>query len=165
MKLKMVILLLFPFLIAVSCKKDGDEIDSGFVCKLNGKTWRPYVDDFKLQETQAHIIDKGATFYVLARNTRSREHISFAVSNSGKMVQIGTYELNSMKAPVGLYDKNDFQGVYSTKPGYEGTLEIIKIDDVLKRISGRFSFNAHNETTNESVSISNGSFNLPIVNF
>ena len=166
MKRKLFLVCLLALIIGASCKKDTKEINHNFFCKLNGKKWYPNTNgDWKLKEAEAHLTDNGSSLFIKAANRKSLEDIGIAIYTPNVKIVVGTYSLNNIQTPFGYYDKNEFKGEYRTQAGYEGVLEIIKIDKTTKRISGRFYFNAYNDTTSDNVSITEGEFNLEYYDF
>jgi len=165
MKNNLLFLLLFPLLMGASCKKDKDDISVDFSCKLNGTVWNPFTDDFKLREAEAHLTNNGTELFIKAINTKSREDIGFGIYTQGIPIAVGKYMLNMSTMQYGYYSKNDFKGEFKTKTGFEGEAEIISIDKSGRKITGRFQFKCLNETTGDSVTITEGQFNLQYVDF
>ncbi|KHJ37372.1 hypothetical protein PBAC_24400 [Pedobacter glucosidilyticus] len=153
------------FLSAASCKKD--EIDTGFTCKVNGERWRPFANDFKLQETECHLTNNGETLFIKARNTNSREHLGILVSTPGILISTKYYTINSNMFLSGTYDSNSSGpgDYFQTNSSYTGQVEIKSIDTVNKRMTGTFFYDAYNEKTKQTVKITSGTFNLKYVNF
>lgn len=165
MKNLIVLFAIVPFLFGASCKDETVQPDIAFACKINGKDWRPYENDFKLQETECHLTNNGTELFVFARNTTSREHIGFIVSTQGLPVQKGTYNINSDRYYVGFYNRNATSLNFSTGNGYEGTVEIKNINHTDRSIQGSFNFKAFNATSQEVVIITEGRFNLKYTNY
>jgi len=153
------ILPLAIFLSSASCKKDSTKIESGFTCKIDGKKWNTYSDDFKFRETNCQITEKGESIFIKAYNTNLSENFSIIVHSVGKVVAEGKYPLNSNAYFVGLYG-NPTYGNFITGNGYEGEIEIIKIDKDNSRISGKFHFTGYNDKAKQSRSITEGTFNI-----
>ena len=151
------------FLTSASCKKD--EIDTGFTCKVNGVRWRPFVDDFKLQETQCHFTNNNEELFVFARNTNKNEAIGFVIYTQGIKILIGKYNLDQKQIMRGFFDERIPGQEFRTGNGYSGILEIKSIDEINKRMIGTFYFSAFNETTKQKVEITSGTFNLRYVNY
>lgn len=164
MKNQLLFLLLLPMLMSVSCKKDK-EISVAFSCKLNGNTWNPYSGDFKLREAEAHLTNNGTELFIKGLNTTSHEDIGFGIYTQGTEIVVGKYKLNMPTVQYGYYSKNNFEGEFKTKTGFVGEAEIVSIDKSRKKITGRFYFNCFNETTNTSIAITEGEFNLQYVEF
>ena len=146
---------------------DKDEIDTGFTCKVNGDRWRPFVDDFKLSETECHLTDNGETLFIKARNTNRRESFGILISTPGILISTKTYVINSDRFFSATYYENSSGpgDYYQTNSEYKGRIEIKNIDEVNKRITGTFYFDAYNEKTKQTVKISNGTFNIRYFNF
>ncbi|RYX85561.1 hypothetical protein EON73_02900 [bacterium] len=151
------ILPLAILLFSVSCKKDSTKIESGFTCKIDGKRWRTSTSDFKVRENDCRISQKGESIFIKARN--SGEDFALLVHTAGKIVTEGRYPLNSNAYLVGVYG-NPSYGDFITGNGYEGEIEIIKIDKEQSRISGRFHFIGYNDKVKQSRSITDGTFNI-----
>jgi len=148
-----------------SCKKDNNEINANFKCKLDGTAWNAYSDDLKLSVAEAHLTNGDKEIFIKARNTKSREEIGFGIYTSAAMITPGRYALIMPTVQFGYYSKNDFKGEYKTKAGYEGELEIISLDKSAKRVSGKFRFKCLNETTLDASEITEGEFNLAYFDF
>ena len=144
---------------STSCKKTAPEISTGFYCKIDGKQWGTYSGDFKLREAECKISDKGASIFITAINSKTSEDFAIAVISPGTAIVEGKYPLNSNKYFFGIYG-NPVLGDFSTGNGYEGEIEITKIDKVKSRITGKFYFNCYNQKVNQSRSITEGTFNL-----
>ncbi|WP_069660444.1 DUF6252 family protein [Arcticibacter eurypsychrophilus] len=149
----------------LACKKSNNEPDSGFKCKVNGKTWRPYNDDFKSREAEIHLQHNGEDIFIQATNSRSREAVGVGIYTPGKRILPGKYTLDSKTGRRGFYDKNATHESFYTQSGYEGVLEILKIDTIKSRISGTFYFKAYDETSKLSVDVTKGEFNLTYFRF
>ena len=157
----LVMIILIPFLMGASCKPlDGPEysVNQSFSAKVNGKIWRPFVDDFKLQETSCQIKVSFDAMSIRARNTRSSETIFIILSTPGSKLVVGKYPLNSTQYKVGTFSSG--QNEYSTGSGYSGEIEISSIDTSKKKISGNFHYRCFNSVLNEVVEVSNGQFDL-----
>lgn len=76
---------------------------------------------------------------------------------------MGKYSLNSNRYFWGSYDKPN--GDFINGDGYEGEIEIIKIDRSTKKTSGKFYFNCHNKENNETLSITEGEFNIKYLEY
>ncbi|KHJ37373.1 hypothetical protein PBAC_24410 [Pedobacter glucosidilyticus] len=151
------------FLSAASCKKD--EIDAGFTCKVNGERWRPFADDFKLQETECHLTNNNEELFIYARNTSRNEAIGFGVFTKGTKIKVGKYNLDQKQIMRGFFDERIPGEDFRTGNGYVGILDIITIDETNKRMTGTFFYDAYNEKTKQTVKITSGTFNLKYVNF
>ena len=140
------------------CKKDSEIMDD-FKCKVNGKIWKPYSTDLKYGRTlDAHLIDDGKTFFIAAYQENTRQSISFSIFLDAN-VTIGTYNFNSTKNSADFYDTpNGLK--YITQSGNNGTLKIISLDKTNKTVTGEFSFRALDTSTNSSVDITDGQFNI-----
>ncbi|RYX85562.1 hypothetical protein EON73_02905 [bacterium] len=158
------ILPLALFLSSASCKKDSTKIESGFTCKIDGKRWRTYSSDFKKMEDECHITKNGESIFIKAVNTNSLEHFSILVESPGKIVTEGVYALNSDRYFYGSYRAPDV-GDLITGNGYEGQIEIIKIDKENSRIIGKFNYTCHSDLTKQSRTITEGQFNIMYYNF
>lgn len=165
MKNYLLFLLLTLVLTSGSCKKSKDEISIAFSCKLNGDTWNPYSGDLKLREAEAHLTNDGTELFIKGLNTKSHEDIGFGIYTPGTKISVGKYKLNMPTMQFGYYSKNDFKGEFKTKTGFVGEVEIVSFDKSRKTITGRFFFNGFNETTNTSIAITAGEFNLRYVEF
>ena len=165
MNLKLVIILFSCLALQIACKKSNSEPDPGFQCKLNGKTWRPYNDDFKSSEAEIHLLNNGESIFIQASNSRSREAFGIGIYSPGKPITPGKYILDRKTDFRGFYERRTTQELFYTGSGYEGVLEILKIDKVKSRISGTFYFKAYNETSKSMVDITKGKFNLEYFNF
>ncbi|WP_069661299.1 DUF6252 family protein [Arcticibacter eurypsychrophilus] len=163
--IKLYIALFACLTLTLACKKSNNEPDSGFKCKLNGKKWRPYNDDFKSREAEIHLQNNGQEIFILATNSRSLEAIGVGIYTPGKRILPGKYTLDGKTGPRGFYDNNATHESFYTQSGYEGVLEILKIDTVKLRISGTFYFKAYDETTKLSVDVTKGEFNLAYVTY
>ncbi|WP_069660107.1 DUF6252 family protein [Arcticibacter eurypsychrophilus] len=149
----------------LACKKSNNEPDSGFKCKLNGKTWRPYNDDFKSQEAEIHLLNNGQEIFIRASNSRSREGVGIGVYTPGILIVPGKYTLKSKTHFSGSYYRDATHESFYTQSGYEGVLEILKIDTIKSRISGTFYFKAYDETSKSMVDVTNGEFDLAFVRY
>lgn len=157
----LILTLIIPLCIlltAVSCQKSNALKYGGFSCKVNGRLWEPYTNDFKLQPTECIISQEGKSISIRARNTNKNEHISILVNSLDNVITEGKYLLNSDRYFWGSYDKPF--GDFITGNGYEGEIEIIKIDRVTKKMTGKFFFNCNDKQTNETVNVTQGEFNL-----
>ena len=152
------IISIFILSTTVSCKKSNAINNGGFSCKVNGQLWEPYIDDFKLQPTECTFTKSNTSIFIKAKNTKKKENFAILVSTPGKVISVGKYLLNSNIFLIGNYDKPN--GDFITGDGYEGEIEIIKIDSSTKKMTGKFFFNCYDKQTKESVSVTEGEFNL-----
>lgn len=165
MKNLYILLVLTPFLFGASCKDETVKPEMEFACKIDGKDWRPYSNDFKKPATECHLTQSGTDLFISSSNTRSREDIGFIVNTQGLPVQKGIYNINSDRYYVGFYSRNATSQNFSTGNGYEGTVEIKNINHIDRSIQGSFNFKALNPNTQEVVTITEGQFNLKYVNY
>ena len=165
MKNLIVLFAIVPFLLGASCKDETVQPDIAFACKINGKDWRPYSNDFKLKATVCHLINNGETLHITAIHSTTHEDIGILVSTPGQLIKKQTYRLNSDRFFVGTYDKSVSGGEFITGNGYEGTVEIKNINHTDKSIEGSFHFKALNAATLEVVTITEGQFNLKYVTY
>jgi hypothetical protein len=145
---------------SVSCKKSNALKYGGFSCKVNGELWQPYTNDFKLQPTNCDITENGQTVVIKATNTNKRERFALMVSGTNKVITEGKYILNSKSYMVGYFYNSATLKEFTTGNGYDGEIEIIKIDRSTKKITGKFYFNCHNTENNETLNITEGEFNI-----
>lgn len=82
-----------------------------------------------------------------------------------KVITVGKYVLNSKSYMVGYFYNVAQQKEFTTGNGYEGEIEIINIDRTAKKIMGKFYFNCHNTENNETLSITEGEFNIKYLEY
>ncbi|TAG99762.1 MAG: hypothetical protein EAZ15_10650 [Sphingobacteriales bacterium] len=164
----LILTLIIPFCIlftSVSCKKSNALKYGGFSCKVNGQLWEPYVDDFKLQPTECTITQEGKSIFIRATNTKKRERIVLLVSGTNKIITVGKFALNSKSGLVGYFYNVALQKEFTTGSGYVGEIDILKIDKGTKKISGKFYFNCYKTENNETLSITDGEFNIKYLEY
>ena len=157
-------ILIIPIAVLItsaSCKKTVNEVDILSVnCKIDGRTWTSYSDDFKLSAAKCRISKNGEQVFITATNTRLSEKIGILISTPGKLIIEGKYDLNSQSFLSGTYYLFNV-GQFVTGNGYQGEIEIISIDKIKSRITGKFHYSCYNEQTKKSVEITEGNFKLP----
>lgn len=154
------ILPLLVVLASVSCKKNSEELAKGDVtCKIDGRSWTSYSDDFKLAEAYGEVTYNWERVSINATNTKTSEKIGITVSTPGQPVVEGKYVLNSESFLTGSYYLSNV-GHFITGKGYQGEVEIISIDRVKKQIVGKFNYTCYNDQTKQSVNITEGNFKV-----
>ncbi len=155
--------LLMPLAIllsSASCKKQASETRKGPVnCKIDGRPWSSYSDDFKLSDAECRISNNGEQVFITATNTKLSEKVGITIATPGQKVVEGKYNLNIDNYLTGRYYLFN-TGQFITGNGYEGEVEIISIDNVKSRITGKFQYSCYNEQAKKSVVITEGNFNL-----
>ena len=146
---------------SVSCKKTINDVEILSVdCKIDGRVWTSYSDDFKLSDAQCRLSNNGEKVFITATNTRLSEKIGILISTPGKLIIEGKYDLNSQSFLSGTYYLFNV-GQFITGNGYQGEVEIISIDKIKSRITGKFHYSCYNEQAKKSVEITEGNFNIP----
>ena len=146
---------------SASCKKTVNEVEILSVnCKIDGRVWTSYSDDFKLSAAKCRISNNGEEVFITATNTRLSEKIGITIATPGQKVVEGKYKLNIDNYLTGRYYLFDV-GYFVTGQGYQGEVEIISIDKIKSRITGKFHYSCYNERSKKSVEITEGNFNIP----
>ncbi len=154
------ILALFLILTSASCKKNSDEpLNAAVSCKIDGRAWQSYSDDFKLSGSRGEVTRNGDRVSMFATNTKTSEKIGITISTPGKTVTEGKYIINSKSFLYGSYYLYDV-GQFITGAGYQGEVELISIDKVTSQITGKFQYSCYNENTKKSVIITEGNFKV-----
>ena len=151
-------LLLVIVSFAFSCKKNAVDPDASFSCQVDGKLWNPYSNDFKAPEIRYYFGKNYKYLFINARNTSTGESITLIVTPPDSTFRVGKYELNSDRYMVGSMWKG--QKDFTTSPDYTGFVEILSIDKVNRKISGKFEFACYNNEVKEEIKVTNGVFNL-----
>ena len=146
---------------SASCKKTVNEVDILSVnCKIDGRVWTSYSDDFKLSAAGCRISKNGEQVFITAINTKLSSDLAILISTPGVKVIEGKYDLNSQSFLSGTYYLFNV-GQFVTGNGYQGEVEIISIDKIKSRITGKFHYSCYNEQAKKSVEITEGNFNIP----
>ena len=172
MKAILFLLLLLP--LAVGCKKN--EIDAlppatqtganTFGCLVNGKAWVPkkgglFTDP--LVEGAFYRVDRQLNLWVQATNTDGSS-IDLWVENplktGGYSLQYTTGIYPTVYSPrsYGLYYQSD--GTYMTTTQHTGKVVITRTDTIRGVISGTFEFTGHSAKTGQTISITQGRFDV-----
>lgn len=155
---RFIILLQLLFILPLaSCEKLNDLVKGDVTCKIDGKPWSSFSDDFKLAEAYGEVTYNWERVSINATNTKTSEKIGFTVSTPGKPVLEGKYVLNSESFLTGSYYLFNV-GHFITGKGYQGVVEILNIDTVKSRIVGKFHFSCYNEENKQAVIVSEGRF-------
>ena len=153
------LLLLFIFLTSESCKKSEEAPNGDVTCKIDGRGWTSYSDDFKLSEADGEVTRNWERVSINATNTKTSEKIGITVSTPGKVVTEGKYVLDSKNFLSGSYYLLNV-GQFITGDGYQGEVEIISIDKTKSEITGKFQYNCYSQVTKQSVVITEGIFKV-----
>lgn len=155
---RFILLLQLLFILPLaSCEKLNDLVKGDVTCKIDGRAWTSFEDDFKLSDVDCIISNNGEQIYIVAINTKTSDDLSILITTPGKVISGGSYELSSDRYNFGSY-YDPQSNKFITGNGYKGTIEIKSIDKVKMRISGSFQFIAFDAKTNKSISITDGQF-------
>ena len=143
-----------------ACKKGLSQSDY-LECRINGKKWRAYSGDFKHSAIRGIMFNNGKTVVVTGSNELF-EDISVSFLSIENQIKVGIYKLfvRSGEGGKGSYSKPIEGKNFTTLEGYEGELNIKLIDKEKRIISGTFYFNAIDEKSNETVTITDGKFQI-----
>lgn len=158
---KLLLYILISGTLSFCCKKTTIASNAGFSCKKNGIQWSPHSDDFKNPSIQATFNDSNKGLLLLGINTNTKEHLGITVYSENQITD-GVYTLNQ-KNTSGFYNQNA-TGKKFTSENIGGTFSM-KIDRPNRTISGTFSFKALDLSTNETVDVTNGTFNVKYLTY
>ena len=151
-------LLLIFVSLGFSCKKNAVDPDASFSCQVDGKLWTPYSNDFKAPEIRCEVGKGYSDLFINARNTSAGESITLSVTPIDSTLRVGKYVLNSDRYMYGSMFKG--RKDYLTGPDYRGVVEILFIDKVNHKISGKFEFACYNSEVKQEIKVTKGVFNL-----
>ena len=157
-RLTMISLTLFSLALA-SCEKLTDLVKGDVSCKIDGKSWTSFADDFKLDDAEGRISNNGERVRIMATNTKTSERIDILISTPGKPIAVGKYILNSQSHITASYYLSNV-GQFTTGNGYQGEVEITGIDKERFQIKGKFNFSGYNELIKRAVVVSDGRFDV-----
>jgi len=172
---KILHILLLPIVLAASCKKDGltKETQTGantFSCKVNGKVYTPSGGDgwsvWPIEGGGYQDVDGNVGLYIrtISGNTK---YIDIYIK---KINSTGIYYLNSntwgfpcavRSESYGSYSAKDNAGNYSdfiTNTRYTGWVNLKYMANHI--YAGTFEFTAYNQQTGETVTITDGRFDI-----
>lgn len=143
-------------LIIVGCEKDDDNNDSDsyhFTAKVDGAAW---------SSASSQLIGSRIEDYLFVSGATSNEHETISINFFDFPGTAGTYNIGT-----GEYDFHCFYSIGETSyfvfddvPAATGTLVITAI--ATNSVKGTFSFTGFNNDENASVTVTDGSFHLPI---
>ena len=141
----------------INLKPDTPNLGYYFYCKVNGVDFYPSGKD-------------GDIWNRSLKCTYFGNAISINATNAPLLVAIGIWDLpNNIKVMNYGYDSTNYEirGIYDKSFALDKYLSsdnininITSIDTIQKLIAGTFYFDAYNETTNDSVKVTDGKFNL-----
>lgn len=144
------------FLMIISCEKNDDNNNSDsyhFTAKVDGAAW---------SSASNQLIGSRADDYLFVSGATSNEHETISINFFDFPGTAGTYNIGT-----GEYDFHCFYSIGETSyfvfddvPAATGTLVITAID--ANSVKGTFSFTGFNNDENASVTVTDGSFYLPI---
>ncbi len=143
-------------LMIVGCEKDDDNNNSGsyhFTAKIDGADW---------SSASSQLIGSRIEDYLFVSGATGNEYETISINFFDFPGTAGNYNIGT-----GEYDFHCFYSIGETSyfvfddvPAATGTLVITAID--AKSVKGTFSFTGFNNDENASVTITDGSFHLPL---
>jgi hypothetical protein len=155
-KLLFILPALFFTLIFATCKKNPtpDNNYPYFQCKINGKT---YIPNNCANCLTCTIYQD--TIFLLGANA-GFEALTIGI-NDNTEIKATSYILNEIIGRQGTYKNSTLTNDrYFTDETHTGQLTITTLDKTNKTISGTFYFKAYNAYRNDSVSVTDGKFQL-----
>ena len=158
------ILYLFPILIylsSFSCGKNNLKPDTPnpgyyFYCKVNGVDFYPSSHG-DIWNRSLQCTYYGNSFSIDATNAPI--NVSIGILDPLNNIKLMDYGYDPQKYEIaGIYDKTLAADRYISSDIIH--INITSIDTTQKLITGTFYFDAYNETTNDSVKVTDGKFNL-----
>jgi hypothetical protein len=160
-----------------SCKKDKLKTpedyrvtvgNQTFGAYLNGQPWVPDYSDpgIGVGAIDVKLVLRGTpgsysrSLWVIARKNNEQLNIYIQTVNGvgkvflDKNTQPYPYELNPQ--PYGMYELYSPQKRFITNIDFTGYIDIVKYDDYLGQIEAKFEFTAKSQTSNETITITNG---------
>lgn len=164
-------LLLLSFLtvcipLFVGCKKEKltEPTQQGantFSCKVNGKVFIARIEGVNFSGGKAIIVQNSRLDGFIIEGTQDRLDDDFSTSVTLKLPYLqktGSHALNG-NVSYGLYSLNYSPGPqYKTNSTYTGTSNITRCDTINQIYSGTFSFTAIDNSTGQTVKITDGRF-------
>ena len=143
-------------LIIVGCEKDDNNKDSNsyhFTAKVDGAAW---------SSASSQLIGSRIEDYLFVSGATSNEHETISINFFDFPGTTGTYNMGT-----GEYEFHCFYNIGETSyfvfddvPAATGSLVITAI--AANSVKGTFSFKGFNNDENASVTVTEGSFHLPI---
>ncbi|POY34658.1 hypothetical protein C3K47_19105 [Solitalea longa] len=142
-----------------ACSPDDDAHEKEFRCKVNGQKWSPFSDDFKFNpvdgQSQITTSGKRALLLVGYNSKNETQNVGFLISD---LVNEKDYPLSQEPNSYGLVEINET--VYRTDDINKGIVSIHSLDTVNHKVSGTFTFKAKSLTSNSTVNVSEGYFDI-----
>jgi len=162
---KLVILVVALLSSCSSCKKTDPPVSFNpgyhFYCKVDGVVFNPeYETGIGTETIRTKLLFGDSVLSISA--DKLLENVRFSIW-TGNTIQIGTHSLfpSLNKINIGIYDKNSTDLIeLTTDSTHTGYINITQLDKTNKLVAGDFEFDAYNATTNDTVHITEGKFNL-----
>jgi len=133
-----------------------------FGCLINGEVWLPDVTDGSIIDHKLTIDITSNSFNIKAQLVKNKKDEWFFIYVTEGFIGVGNYYLNNIKPGIAFYNNFINHYDFQTDSNFTGNI-IITTYDIQNRIfAGTFSFFAHSQTSDSTISITDGRFDIKL---